>query len=135
MLLSGRRRSEIRRTSFRRRFGLRALVWLVRALTIAVMLQFSGVTHHLVDVIHAVEGAALHEAQNACPYEERGDDCPPGCSDCHCTHALRALPVTVPELVGVCEPGIDLAVPYESIAPPFEVAHGLFRPPRALPIA
>ena len=54
MLLSGRRRSEIRRTSFRRRFGLRALVWLVRALTIAVMLQFSGVTHHLVDVIRAV---------------------------------------------------------------------------------
>lgn len=135
MLLSGRRRSEIRRTSFRRRFGLRALVWLVRALTIAVMLQFSGVTHHLVDVIRAVEGVALHEAQIACPYEERGDDCPPGCPDCHCTHVLRALPATVPELVGVCEPGVDLALPYESTGPPCETAHGLFRPPRALPIA
>jgi len=70
--MSKQRRSELRSTSRRRRSGLRLFVWLARALVIAVMLQFSGIAHHLVDVVHAVEGVALHEAGIGCPYEEEG---------------------------------------------------------------
>ena len=130
--MSRQRRSKARSTERRPRYGLRLFVWLARALVIAVTLQFSGIAHHLVDVVHAVEGVVLHEAGIGCPYEERGDDCPPGCPDCHCTHVLRALPASIPELTAVCEAGIELALPYESVGPPCEDAHGLFRPPRTL---
>lgn len=130
-----RRRRGAKRPSTPRRWpvGLRLFVWLVRALIIVGAVQFSGIAHHAVDAVHAMEGVALHEGQLSCPYEERGDDCPPGCPDCHCAHVFCALPAAVPELIGIRELGTKVSLPYESVGPPREAPHSLFRPPRSLP--
>lgn len=132
MLLKRHGRTERREASRRRLVGLRLFLWCVRALLIVGAVQFSGIAAHAVDVVRALEGVALHEGQTACPYEEQGDDCAPGCPDCHCTHVLRALPAAVPELVAIRESGAEVSLAYESIGPPREVPRSLFRPPRSL---
>lgn len=111
----------------------RLLAVLGRVLLVLVTLQFSGITHGLVDVVQATEPAFVHDDGSGCPYEEQGQDCPPGCPKCHCVHANHA----VAPAVGACvvESAVALGDElggHDALAPPRGMKSRLDRPPRAI---
>lgn len=73
-----------------------------------------------------------------CPIEKSGEECPPGCPDCHCHHGGGAI--AMPEVEGndLARPARDLdsaeTCPHEATAPRAPALPSVFRPPRALPL-
>ena len=123
-----------RRLPLRRRVsGLPVFLWLLRVVIVAVTMQFSGMAHYAADAVHVIEGVALHEGRISCPSDDRGEECPPGCPDCHCAHVVWALPPTCPGVGAAVDPGIEVGFAYQSLGPPSEAPRSLFRPPRSLP--
>jgi hypothetical protein len=108
----------------------RALAWVFRVLVIVTALQFSGLGHAISDVVLGVAGLAQH-GSDGCPYEERGDPCPPGCPDCHCAPGAVALPPVVAAALAV----VVIASWATFFAPPgtspsIGSQHSVYRPPR-----
>jgi len=122
------------RVPLRRRVaGVPLFLWLLRAVIVVVAMQFSGIAHYAADAVHAVEGVALHEGRISCPSDDRGEECPPGCPDCHCAHVVCALPSACPGVSAAMDPGVDVGFAYQSLGPPSGAPRSLFRPPRSLP--
>lgn len=69
---------------------LRALALLLRVLVVLVSVELSGIA--------AVAGVGIGcgEASTGCctdcPAEKNGNECPPDCPNCHCSHGSIALP-------------------------------------------
>jgi hypothetical protein len=55
----------------------------VRTLMLAFVAQVSGATHTAADVLACAE----HEQHEDPDCSDGDEDCPPGCPDCHCSHA------------------------------------------------
>ena len=100
-------------------------------LTLVVALQLSGLEHCLHDVWQALTTTAF--VHQACPDDETGNECPPGCPDCHCAHIAHAA---VPTQACSVQRAADLSpalgpLPLRDFAPPSPQLPALFRPPRA----
>lgn len=105
-------------------------VLVLRLVLILVPVQSTGFLHVVSDVIVTLVGEKLHEGKSTCPYEERGEHCPPGCSDCHCLSApalMSAFPSVV--LVGIEVVPAQIPV-HHALAPPRLILSGIDRPPR-----
>jgi hypothetical protein len=115
----------------RRRWSVaRLALWTLRALIAVLVMQFAGITHELVDAVRDVEGVALHESADDCPFDDQGD-CPPGCPDCHACHGMWAIPPSVEApLVMPFDVGELGLLAYEAQGPP-GVTLSLERPPRS----
>jgi hypothetical protein len=108
------------------------LAWL-RFLVVALSLHVGGLA--LASVV--VEDPCVDESGccSDCPIEGSGQECPPGCPNCHCHHPGGA--VAIPELKGdkvslpAPEQGNEQGRPREATAPREPPLPSLFRPPRA----
>jgi hypothetical protein len=102
---------------------LRRYRGLFRALAMALALHVSGVGHVLADAIECGD----HEDPDCC---EDGDDCPPGCPDCHCSRATT--PDVLDPLGEYYEHAtvIEFAPADDGRASP-SFCLGVYRPPRA----
>ena len=68
-----------------------------------------------------------------CPLEKDGKECPPGCPNCHCSHAGVGLPPVGASLLGTVAPQFEAAVvPYEAAVPRAPPAADVYRPPRGV---
>ncbi len=116
------------RTNGSLRARLRSAVLLLQMLTLALIVQISGVAHMARDVIESVvDPAACHDSD--CGHES--DKCPPGCPNCHCPAranvappepfdpvAMLALPVETQESVRAVKDGVHTSPWHASIYRP-----------------
>jgi len=109
----------------------RFTLWLIRVVALIVALQFAGVVHPLLDAARSLELAASEGEEQSCPFEERGDLCPPGCPSCHCVQpavAIAPAPIAVIAAVGFSE---DTTFgPQDDRGPLHGVPRSVYRPPR-----
>ncbi len=101
------------------------------ALALLALVQLTGLVHALSDVWQAVADPA--HVHGECPDDDTGDECPPGCPDCHCAHMAHAA---VPSSDWTVTRAADLKRQAEPIdlsdrTPPSPHLPALFRPPRA----
>ena len=109
----------------------RLLAMLGHLLLVVVTLQFAGITHGIVDVVQATAPAFVHDDGSGCPYEEQGQDCPPGCPKCHCVHATHAVaPAVAGYVVQSAVAMGDELCGHDALAPPSGAKSRLDRPPR-----
>jgi hypothetical protein len=103
----------------------------LRALALLVSLHVSGLGAVAVELGFS---NGSHDCCDDCPLDCNGQECPPGCPNCHCAHGsgvlARALESTLPEA-----PDIGRALPpvrYEFSAHLSSASLGVYRPPRIL---
>lgn len=96
-----------------------------RLLACVLALQTGGLLHDLLDLAQGVSD--WHE-----PCAAGDEDCPPGCEDCVCAHAIRpAVPVTE-RSADLVAPGAFSLVPERIVEPVTSPpTDGVFHPPRA----
>ena len=99
---------------------------MLHALVVVFALQLSGLGDAVADAV----GLMGHEAHDAPDCSDGGEDCPPGCPDCHCAQAPSLV---VTEALG--EPFEFVTIIDFALA---SAAHrtlpfnpGVYRPPRA----
>ncbi len=131
----GLQSSSVRRSSRRHPFRrLRARLYaLARVLAVVVAAQLAGVAHHAIDVVFASQGAILHDGKSGCAHDEQGDECPPGCPDCHGTHRLAATPPIAVEGLQRVHDGSESLVRPRELEAPTGTRTAVYRPPRRVP--
>lgn len=108
------------------------LTWL-RFLVVVLSLQVGGfVLAYTMNDPCADESGCCSD----CPLEGTGNECPPGCPDCHCHHGAAgaaSIPVMVGQELALPLRCLDTAraCPHGANAPREPILSGLFRPPRA----
>ena len=127
-------RNSAGRTPLRRRVASMPLfLRLLRGLIVVVAMQFSGIAHYAADAVHAIEGVGSHDGRVSCPSDDRDEECPPGCPDCHCAHGVFALPSACPAVSAAMDPAFEVEFAHEPVGPPSGAPRSLFRPPRSFP--
>lgn len=104
----------------------RALL-VLRLCLFALVFQISGLSGAAVILAESVSGEVAD-----CPLEKQGQECPPGCPQCHCVH-VGGLAVPSSQLVLVTAPGATARVGLEQ--PEATLVDSLlranpYRPPR-----
>jgi hypothetical protein len=123
---TGRLRTGRARDRGARRLVRAASLWL-RVLAVCLGLHLSGLVHFAIDMW--LEGEAAAEHFSDC--SEDDEDCPPGCTSCHCVHGTAALPAA-PMGPLTLLPAFEVAwAPYQAGTPPSLAPPGVYRPPRA----
>ena len=111
--------------------SLGAFFLLLRALALVVGVQLTGAPHLAMDVASlALDVPFAHED---CSREAGDETCPPGCPNCHCTHAGAS------DLPPVDAAFLELAPPDTSVwtlAPVIEIPQSpdvssVYRPPKS----
>jgi hypothetical protein len=97
---------------------------LLRALVVAFALQISGLGHAVADAICC--SGEEHESPDCAD----GDDCPPGCPDCHCNHGASLVITDALGTAYAFAAPIDFA-PAAGVRASPEFSCGVYRPPRA----
>ncbi len=111
---------------------LRVVAVIVRVFLVVVSFELSGAA--------AVIAAVCEEAGDDdgccpdCPLEKDGNECPPGCPSCHCSHAGLSLPpVFAPAMASAGMPRIPtVPAPHEASVPRAPPLRSVYRPPRPL---
>ena len=113
-----------------RAFWVHWFVLVLRVVLVFIPIQSTGVLHVVPDIIVMLVGEKVHEGKSTCRYEEQGEHCPPGCSDCHCLSA-PALLNSFPSVVLVSIEVVPAQTPvHYALAPPRPILSGIERPPR-----
>lgn len=113
-------------------FG-RLLVVALRLLVGLVSLQLSGVPGVAAEMGLRFLDDGADDCCSDCPLEKGGQECPPGCPNCHCAHGGIALPTaTESSTAPVANVGDDdvEAAPHETSIPRAPPLPGVYRPPR-----
>jgi len=117
--------------SRRAAFARIVVTWL-RVLVLALSVHISAVA-----LVAMTDDACADESGccSDCPLERSGQECPPGCPNCHCQHAGGAVMVSEVEGEDVApppppDPGTAAARPREATAPREPFPSSIFRPPR-----
>lgn len=115
-----------RRSSGFGSWRLRAL-FVVRVVLFALAFQLSGLGGALEIAAEAWAGEV-----SECPLEKQGQECPPGCPQCHCAHST-GLAAPASQLVLISSPAGE-RVRVETLASTFVVSpfrSNPYRPPRS----
>lgn len=115
----------------RRALTRRILVTCLRFLVLALSVHFGALA-----LVAITDESCTEESDccSDCPIEGSGQECPPGCPNCHCHHASGA--VAIPELDGKDlalpsrDQGTERGRPQAATAPREPALPSVFRPPR-----
>lgn len=105
----------------------------LRALVLLIAIQISGVASVAAELA-AVGVGDVDGCCSDCPFEKDGQECPPSCPSCHCSHGGAALPAPVSATESIAFHHIV----HEAIAPPGATVPrpptlpSIYRPPRSL---
>ncbi|MDB4991705.1 MAG: hypothetical protein JWN04_6883 [Myxococcaceae bacterium] len=113
------------------------LAVLLRLLALLVSTELAGVAHAVLDVTATLTGSE-HPGDDC--DSELGHECPPGCTNCHCTHGAVAW--TLPKIAALehlraLYPATHQAgfVPLDAMPPAGPDLTPLYRPPRAVALS
>jgi hypothetical protein len=111
----------------------RVIVVFLRLLVMVTCVGLSGLAPAVEELI--VRSIACQDGVGCsdCPLEKDGKECPPGCPNCHCSHAGLGLPQLGAILLSTVAPQFEAAaVPYEAAVPRAPPASDVYRPPRGV---
>ena len=99
---------------------------LLRLFMVVFVVQVSGATHTLADIIDC----AQHEQHDEPDCSDGDEDCPPGCPDCHCSHAHSLIILDPPGEPYQFATRVEFGSAADGRASP-SFSFGIYRPPRA----
>ncbi len=108
---------------------------LLRVCVFLLMGELSGLAHTGLDLFEALQGLE-HHVEDDCD-DQQGHECPPGCVNCHSSHAVPAIPAA-PQPEVDTTPFVEpprtkpSSVPYAGLKPAGSDPDSPYRPPRLL---
>lgn len=134
---SGRRPSRSSRALLGARRKRAFVGVILRLLALLVSTELSGAAHAVLDVTASLTGA--EHPDDDCD-AEAGHECPPGCTNCHCTHGAVAWAtprVATLAHLNEIQPALREAgfVPRDAMPPAGPDLTPLYRPPRAIALS
>lgn len=125
-------RSTVQNRITRRPLALALLALGLRMLILCLAVQLSGTAAMAIEAGFVALDRV--DCCDECPIEKGGNECPPGCPNCHCLHGqIASLPASslVLEMLLSAEHAAT-AEPLEASAPHAPFLPSLYRPPRAV---